>query len=261
MRLLVDDSLTSAQLAVPLRLGWVESSRPIETVEHLTAAALGPDDVALIDAAEATFLAEDHLIVPDVAVVADAVSAISLRTPVRPDAVERTPVRLWHVSGTAELLARATLRPFYGITATAWTADDDANAEAVVVEGVAALQPVEAGFAEDLGRAWFIMTGMPIVSHLLVVPQEMDATDWQPALAVLDQVRIAAHDRGRDFRRAAAGTSEVNRDALATLFASQRLSLTRDDRRALQALLQRGSPGSRFPLVPNLHYAEPNSSH
>lgn len=260
MRLLVDDSLTSAPFALPLRLGWVESDLPCQTVEGLSAAGVGPDDLALIDTAEATLLAASHIVVPDVAIVADAISAISLRTPVRPDAIERTPVWLWHVGGTAELLARATLRPFYGITVTEWAAAEAAEAEAVVVEGTAALQPVEAGFAEDLGRAWFIMTGMPLVRYLLVAPKEMVAAEWQPAVALLEEARAAGQERGRELRRIVAGDSGADREALAALFASHRSTLETNDRQAIQALLQRGAPGSRFPLALNLLYASPNTS-
>ena len=46
--------------------------------------------------------------------------AVAMRTPVRPDAIGTTPVRLFDTSSGAELLARATLTPFYGIDPASW---------------------------------------------------------------------------------------------------------------------------------------------
>ena len=36
-----------------------------------------------------------------------------------------------------------------------------------VLEGADALRPIEGGFAEDLCRAWFILTALPVVTHIL----------------------------------------------------------------------------------------------
>ena len=121
----------------------------------------------------------------DVAVIADGNGAIAMRTPVRPDEVEATPVRLLDTSGIAELLARATLRPFYGIEPTGWVRDGDspeaARAEVVIVEGAEALREPEAGFSEDLSRAWFILTAQPVVSHVLLVPRALPPADLHEA--------------------------------------------------------------------------------
>src|SRR3712207_7483724 len=56
----------------------------------------------------------------------------------------------------AELLARATLKPYYGIEPASWVRDGDSSdavrAEVVVVEGAEALREPEAGYSEDLSR-------------------------------------------------------------------------------------------------------------
>ena len=74
-------------------------------------------------------------------------------------------------------MARATLKPFYGIEVTGWVRDAEApeaaRAEAVIVEGTEALREPEAGFSEDLCRAWFILSGQPLVSHVLLAPRDL----------------------------------------------------------------------------------------
>ncbi|HWV25139.1 MAG TPA: hypothetical protein VNZ58_13185, partial [Thermomicrobiales bacterium] len=117
MTLYIDDSLITAMIAMPLAEGWVETEVPFEIRKGLRAADIGPSDVALIAGPEAAMLGETHVIDPAVAVVAEGISAIVMRTPVRPDGVEETPIRLLDVGPTAEVLMRALLRPYFGITA------------------------------------------------------------------------------------------------------------------------------------------------
>ena len=120
MRLLIDDSLATAPFAYPLTAGWFipADGVTVEARPRLRGVDLAAEAAALLPAAEIALCQETHGVVPAVALVAGAVGAVAMRTPVRPDEVERSPVRLLGTSGTAELLARATLRPFYGIEPT-----------------------------------------------------------------------------------------------------------------------------------------------
>src|SRR5262249_59175360 len=130
-----------------LPAGEVVSLRT-EARKQRRGAALPADDVGLIPTAEVALLQESHQVVPDVAVLAAGDGAIAMRVPVRPDEIASTAVRLYDASGTAEILARATLQPFYGITPTAWTSDDSTGAQVAIVEGADALREPEAGLAE-----------------------------------------------------------------------------------------------------------------
>lgn len=277
MRLLIEDTLATATFVVPYAAGWVApgAGATLEARPGLRGGDVGPDDIALVSSAEVAPLAESHRVAPDAAVVAGSVGAVSLRTPVRPDEVERGPVRLLGTSGAGELLARATLRPFYGIEATAWpgawrglpaegtaaaTADDDraiAAAQAVVVEGAEALRTPEAGFAEDLCRAWLILTGVPAVTHVLVVPAEAEQAALAPALALLAALREAGLARRREWRRGLAEREGLALDRVHAFFAEQRLALTGEDRRALALLLQRGGRGSAYPPLGALRFLDP----
>ncbi|MEJ7839992.1 MAG: hypothetical protein WKF81_14355, partial [Thermomicrobiales bacterium] len=170
MTLFIDDALIAAPIRVPLMEQWIEHPVPFEVRSSLKAADVGPGDLAFLPVAEATLLAATHVVIPDVAVIYDGVSDIAMRTPVRPDGIEAVPVRLLDVGGTAELLIRALLRPYFGITASTFvrSADDPAAAEAqvIVIDGFAGLEGPESGFQEDLVRSWFILTGARVPGHV-----------------------------------------------------------------------------------------------
>ncbi len=263
MRLVIDDTLATAALVWPWTAGWVVPAAgvTVETRAGLRAGDVAAEDVALAPVGEVVSLAESHQVVPEVAVVAGSVGALVMRTPVRPDEVAGGAVRLLETSGTAELVARATLRPFYGIAATSWlSAEDDpetADAQVVIVEGAEALRPPEGGFAEDLCRAWLILTGLPVVTHVLLAPGDADREALAPALATLAALRQAGQERRREWRRELAERDGLPLDRVHAFFAEQRLTLEPDDRRALLMLLQRGR-GPASPPVPDVRFLDPD---
>jgi predicted solute-binding protein len=189
-----------------------------------------------------------------VAVVAEAISAIVMRTPVRPDGVEETPVRLIDTGPTAEVLIRALLRPHFGITAASFvTSDEDpaaAEAQVVILDGLGALNEPEYGHQEDLARAWFVLTGQPVVHHVTVVGVEAEVRGAEPEIDLLRQAVAIGHERRRDVRglivQRAGDGAEVDRERLAELTNRIRYELTAADRQALRNLLARGTWGSRF---------------
>jgi len=249
--LLIHATLATAPLTFPFTEQWLEPDGSISMRSSLFATEIGPEDAALVSSSEIALLSETHVVVPTVAVISEQMGTISMRVPVRPDEVERTPVRLYDVSGTAELLARATVEPFYGIPTSYWTREESAEAQVVIVEGVDAVTTPEAGYSEDLVRAWFILTGEPVVSHLLVVPKEGDQSG---TISLMEQVRDLAHERRRDLRKIIADSYQLDRDRLIELAAATRFSLTETDRRALMMLLQRGNKGSSYPYAWNFTY-------
>lgn len=266
MRLLLHDTLATMPWTVPVREGWLDAPEGVEVVllPEVAAGAVGPGDAALLPSPEAARLEASHAVWPTVAAVFASDGPVSMRTPVRPDEVARTPVRLVGCSSAGELLARATLRTFYGIEPSAWTREEDAAAEVVVLEGADALRPVEGGFAEDLCRAFFIMTGLPAVTHLLALP---DPPEDAPSVAPVDGARIAAaldwlersralsHERRKEWRGALVADG-VASDKLGALFAGMRTALEPDDRKALTALLSHGGRGTPYPTAPRFRIVE-----
>jgi predicted solute-binding protein len=249
--LLIDNSVLTAIVAVPLSEGWVETEVAVDVRPGLTAADIGRGDVALVSVAEATLLAESHVLVSDVAVVLDGVSPIVMRTPVRPDEVEETVVRLLDTGPTAEVLTRALLRPYFGITATSFAASDTdpgaERAEVVIMDGAAGLSEPEGGFQEDLAKGWFVLTGQAVVSHVAVVGLEALARGAEAELEALCNAAAIGQERRRDVRGIVAERWEVtDRDSLAAFTNRQRFALTAEDRNSLANLIARGTWGSRF---------------
>lgn len=253
MRLLIDDTFATATYTMPITSGWVSPPEGItaEIAHRLTADFAIEESVMLAPASAILRLQQTHQIAGDVAVIADGNGAIAMRTPVRPDEVEATPVRLLETSGLAELLARATLRPFYGIEPTGWVRDGDsleaARAEVVIVEGAEALREPEGGFSEDLSRAWFILTAQPVVSHILIVPRALPSAALADVVSFLDTARIEGLARRREWRPELADREGVSRDRASAFWAAQRLKLEPADHRALLDLLQKGSRGTSDP--------------
>ena len=248
MRLLLHDTLATLSLVGPLRAGWVDTSG-LDVVfdPDLVAERVGGEDVALIAAGELTVLASRFQVVPDIAVIADGAGPVSLRVPVRPDEIDVTAVRLLDVGSTAEILARAVLRPYFGIEATRWTREPDPDAQAVVIEGEAALAEPEGGFAEDLCQAWFIMTGQAAVLHVLVAPIGMERSVLEPVLRVLTAAQKLDKAQRRELRRPVAERVGLSTERINAFFERLFYSMEADDLDSLEQMLRRGVPGSPSP--------------
>jgi len=249
--LLIDATGTPALVAAPPAQGWVETDVPVTVREGLRAADVTSDDVALVSVAEATLLAETHILVSHVAVVLDGIGPIAMRTPVRPDGVEETVVRLLDVGPTAELATRAMLRPYFGITATSFaTADDSpgaASAQVVILDGAAGLARPESGYHEDLAKHWFVFTGQALVSHVVAIGLHAEARGAETEISALRSAVAIGQERRREVRGIVADRWEIgNRDLLAELTNHQRFALTPADRNSLANLVARGTWGSRF---------------
>ena len=131
-----------------------------------------------------------------------------------------------------------------------------ARAEVVIVEGAEALREPEAGFSEDLSRAWFILTAQPVVSHVLLVPRALPPNLLHDALTFLDAVRIEALARRPEWRPQLADREGVGRDRASAFWTAQRLKLELADRRALLDLLGKGSRGTSSPSPANVAFID-----
>lgn len=260
MHLLIDDTFATGTFTVPITSAWVSRSEvvTVELAGRRTSETVTEDTAVLTSPSEIPRLQQTHAVVTDIAVVADGNSAIAMRTPVRPDEVEATPVRLLEAGGAAELLARATLKPFYGIEPTSWVNDGEspeaARAEVVIVEGAEALREPEGGFSEDLSKAWFILTAQPVVSHVLLVPRTLPPDLLRIIVSFLDAARTEGHERRRDWRPQLADREGIDRERASAFWAAQRLRLEEPDRRALLDLLRRGSRGTSNPAVRSVEF-------
>lgn len=271
LELLLDDAPGPAPLALAVELGWAALPAPLRATPDLTAEAARahPDALALVPVAEYALLQDDYLVLPELAAGSAHGAAAVLRADRRPDEIDHPLVELAGSSRTTECLARATLLKFYGIAAAVWSrgdappdpagADDTAERPVVeVLDGGAALHLLDepgASVVADLGRAWFILTGLPCVSHLLVARRDLLAAEPGAVRALLDALPAAlavAHERRRELRRELSRRYGVSRELLNDFYNDQFQTLTADARKAAVALFARGAWGMNLPTVARL---------
>ncbi len=256
IRLILDDGLDTTMLVEPFRLGWVENESEVQLSHRLRAEEVGSEDIALVPAPEFSLLVDTHVVCPDIAVINSAFAAVSMRSLDRPDSFEEAVVSFNGTTATGELLARALIWPYFGIRVSRWIDGPDATAQITVVEGPEAIVDPEEGYAEDLGRAWFVMTGMHVVSHVVVVPRGCSAETLQVAIEPLRASQRVAHERRRELRLILDEKLGVPRDRFVSYFAQQQYQMGEPDRAAFAALMVKGAGGSRYLAISRIAYTD-----
>lgn len=268
LELLLDDSPVIAPLALALELGWATLPVPVRTIAGLTAQTMQahPGAVGFTPLAEYADLQHAYTILPDLAAGGHHDAATILIADRRLDEVDNPIVDLGASSRTTELLVRATLLKFYGITAAAWLRDDeelpaiDEGPQQIAIrDGGEALHLLDAPgdrVISDLGRAWFILTGFPPVSHLLLAPTaRLDDKALEALLAALPAALAVVNERRRELRRTLAERYGVSRDLLNSFYADQFLTLTGDAQKSILAIFPAGAWGMDLPNVSQLNLA------
>jgi predicted solute-binding protein len=161
----------------------------------------------------------------------------------RPDGLERITLGVGGVSDVAQAVAGATLPRFYCIEITALSAAQNTPdaANAYLEEGARALADVDddGWFHEDLGRAWFLLTQTPYVTHVCIAPRGLTERDRDAVAAALDalqQSRDMSHERARELRRDLTREYGVDRELLGEVLADQSNFLGPDERAGLKSL-------------------------
>jgi predicted solute-binding protein len=97
-------------------------------------------------------------------------------------------------------------------------------------------EPATTGYTEDLGAAWWVLTGVPIVWAVGVVRQEIATPETLAALgAGFDAARRAATEQQPTILQAAAGRVQLPEPVLAALLAPQTTTLGPRELGALEA--------------------------
>ena len=254
----------------PVRAGWATADG-ILAKQGLMPRDIQSATLAILDSVAALTLLDTHVIVRDAAVVWRTASMLTLVTHTRPDDVERVTVAINGVSPVGRAIATATLTPFYGIEVASWSETAvpiDAH-HAAVTEGPAALMPVDGAeatppretedddenasednitgpYQEDLGRAWYLLTNKPFVSHLCVAPRASlvkDPATVLTALTRLHAVRDTGAERARELRRDLSKDLGIDRETLVDVLADQTLALDDDAIDGVAELAQRTGLG------------------
>ncbi|GBD15390.1 Chorismate dehydratase [bacterium HR26] len=248
---LIEQSVTTAVYSLPITQGWLEPANTYILERRLTAEAVRSRGLpALLGAVEAARLADEFVVLADVALVSQHNSSVAMQTSERPDALDQVSVGLDDVSLTAEALARATVTAFYGISVTAWSRDS-AHGSIMVIEDAAALAQPLSERLHDLGRAWFILTSLPFPSHVLVVPRRMVADQGEALRRLVTELhaaREAAMARQEELLEQIVREHALNRERVNALLADQAHRLTQRARMGWRELLHRtgrdlGVPG------------------
>ncbi len=268
LELLLDDSPVIAPLALALELGWAILPVPVRTISGLTAQTMReyPGAVGFTPLAEYADLQRDYTILPDLAAGGNHDAATILIADRRLDEIDDPIVDLGASSRTTELLVRAILLKFYGITAAAWLHDgqeppvgDEGQQTIEIRDGGEALHLLNVPgdrIISDLGRAWFILTGFPPVSHLLLAPTSRLADSALEALlAALPLALAVVNERRRELRRTLAERYGVSRELLNSFYADQFLTLTGDAQKSILAIFPAGAWGMDLPTVSQLNLA------
>ena len=256
LEILIDDRLTTAMLAYPLRAGWLDAEN-VQLVSGLTARAVRESNaLALVDSLAARTLLDTHVVVRDMAIASRRASFITFATHTRPDEVRSVTISTAGVSPATLALAQIVIPDFYGVLVADWTDTElvltDATAQ--VSEGARALIPFEHDewYQEDLGRAWLLLTDSPFVSHLTVAPRAVIAADPAAvgvAVARLSAAREAGRTRARELRRDISGELGIDREVLTETLADQIYELGKDELHGLTTLWRRaGLPASEKEL-------------
>lgn len=226
MSILIERRLGTAPYWMPVERGWCEPDHEIVIVEDLTPADLrGHAGVMLVDTLLASTVLESSLILTDHAVTADTISLLTMVTSERPDGIERASVAAPGVSLTGRAVAEIVIPEFYGISISDWLDETAAvGSETIrVTEDVQALLPTEreSDFHEDLGRAWFLMTETPFVSHVCLVREERYESDPPSIRQAMQDMRgmlRAADDQRRLLRRNISRDHDIDRDLVVDVF-------------------------------------------
>jgi predicted solute-binding protein len=243
--LLIEDRLVTAAFSYPFRSGWLEADG-VSLAPRVAAAGAAEWPVALLDTVEARAMTRSHVIVRDACVCARRASMLTLATHTRPDDIISAAASLPNVSSTGRAVAAIVVPTFYGITITEMTTERLAvdSTTMVIHEDAAGLIPFddEESYQEDLGRAWFLFTDTPFVSHVCVARRDLVANDPGSIAATLGRLSAArelARTRGRELRRDLSRDLGIEREVLVDALADQSLSLGAEEQRGVEELWKR----------------------
>jgi chorismate dehydratase len=104
----------------------------------------------------------------------------------------------------------------------------DAGGQGAGASGATAPDPATAGYAEDLGAAWWVLTGTPMVWALGVLHASLVDTAPQAVVAVVrafQESRTAARQQADTVRAAAAQQAGISEAAVEAVFARQTVEI------------------------------------
>lgn len=266
LRLGVTNDADLAPLFFPFEAGWVEP--PAGTVVQInTLAELEKDlvagrlDIAPINPLTYALHADTLQMLPTPVRAADlAADSVFLISPRRLDQLERVRVAVSPNSSLAEGVMRIIAGRYYGITPELHPVNSEAQAldslqgssDICLISGEAAMRAVgwakaKGYFVEDLTKAWWIMTGLPLPTYVLGVRQEWvsqepDATNLARALMLtFRRALLHSQEQRPTLLERAQQRTGLPQDALENHYRAQRYELNEAHLRGLLEFYRRGA--------------------
>jgi predicted solute-binding protein len=283
------DEATLLPLTGGLRLGWVESPVPVQwAASSAVEDVAGNDAVLLASPLAYARLVATHVIVADIAVATEPRGLVALACERRPDELGEIAVDARDASPAAAALAGVLRVQHFGAGGL-WqmTRTPPAGTPARLVEGDVALPlllaaedaattaakrdvaaeragaastvdeaaeadpaPPPGGVVEDLARAWFVLTGLPWVSHLLLAPRALAEPDLAGLVGALrESARLAREQEAAIVAEVAARLGTPTRPTRGIL-RLQRHALGEREQEALTTFYARATRYAGLPPVP-----------
>lgn len=148
---------------------------------------------------------------------------------------------------TAEHLVKTLLTPYYGIKLNSYRAGAagfNPEGARLMFGDAAALDSrkrASAWVAEDLGVAWFVLTGLPMVWEMLALSKSLEQRKAGAGVilqTVLAQSQRAAREQAATVLEEASTRLGLSKEATKSLLARQRFNLTESDMKALGRFLE-----------------------
>jgi predicted solute-binding protein len=254
LRLAYHDRANMLPLLYPLAAGWTQPESPwtVEMVPLSPAAAL---DALLAGDVDAAFVS------PVAAQVhGSAIAPLGGWGLATHGAAETTllvaPRRLDHMDGQAvavtpgaagsvvETVLKTLLAPYYGISLELRREGDEgyapAGARLVYGDEPDARKLGGEWVAEDLGLAWWVLTGLPMVWDLLCSRRDLEGAKpgaGQVVSALLKKSQRTANDHASTVQDEASSRLDLPAARIKELFARQRYTLLQDEQRGLAHFL------------------------
>jgi predicted solute-binding protein len=257
LRLGYYDKANLLPLLYPIAAGWVQPESPWKVeVAHLDPAAAldrllaGEVDVALVNPVAAQV--HGRRITPLGGwglATHGAVETALLLAPQRLDYMDEQAVAVTpNAAGSvAETLLKTMLTPYYGITLNLCHKGEDCYdlSGARLTYGDEAGKHRPGGWvAEDLGLAWWVLTGLPMVWELLCAERDLVAA--KPGAAqvlngLLKQSQRTASENVSTVQEEAMRRLDLPATRIKDLFARQRFTLGQDEQRGLAHFLDQAA--------------------
>jgi predicted solute-binding protein len=245
-------------LLYPITAGWAQTESPwqVETVDLAPAAALeallaGELDAALVSPVAAQMHGKQ--IAPlggwGLATHGGAETTLLL-APRRLDMMDAETLAVTpNAKGSsAETLLKTLLSPYYGITLELRHEGDEgydpAGARLVYGDQADTQQPGPGWVAEDLGLAWWVLTGLPMVWELLCSRRDLESA--KPGASgvlsgLLKQSLRTAGEHAATVQDEASSRVNLPVPRIKELFARQRFTLGQDEQRGLAHFLDQAA--------------------